>query len=167
MIGIDGKPLQSGEIFLVAMILLALLAFVVYVYIIAPKAMKEKARHIAEVELLRETEESERRKKLTPDQRKLEDKNIEQKRTEAARKLAIAQEAKQQSQLTFIYGKKVPALVCPHCQSKGSVRRKQVTRVAKIRVNSVAARAVGLGTNTETTVMQLRCDECEMKWDVA
>lgn len=64
------------------------------------------------------------------------------------------------------YGTKSDTLVCPHCQTKGFVRKKSVTRVQKTRVNSFAARAIGLGTNTETEVTQLHCDNCDVTWDV-
>lgn len=64
------------------------------------------------------------------------------------------------------YGSINPKLVCPHCKSTGTVRRMQQTRVDKARVNSIAGRAVGLGTNTERKVTQMRCDACETKWDV-
>ena len=65
------------------------------------------------------------------------------------------------------YGRLNKQLVCPHCQTKGFVRKQSKTRVTKTRVNSVAARAVGLGTNTENKVTAMRCDNCETEWDVA
>lgn len=65
------------------------------------------------------------------------------------------------------YGKLNKQLVCPHCQTKGFVRKQSKTRVTKTRVNSIAARAVGLGTNTENKVTAMRCGNCETEWDVA
>lgn len=57
------------------------------------------------------------------------------------------------------------ALLCPHCQNRGSVRMIQAVRVTKNRVNSVAGKAIGLGTNSESQVTQLHCDNCGMTWD--
>lgn len=82
---------------------------------------------------------------------------------------AAAERLKQQAverQATSFYGKVVPKLKCPHCGEAGHVRRKDATRVDKARVNSIAGRAVGMGTNTERQVSQMRCDACETKWDV-
>ena len=63
------------------------------------------------------------------------------------------------------YGTINRALLCPHCQSKGFVRMTQTVRVTKNRVNSVAGKAIGLGTNSESQVTQLHCDKCSMTWD--
>lgn len=56
-------------------------------------------------------------------------------------------------------------LFCPHCQTKGFVRMTEKVRVTKNRVNSVAGKAIGLGTNSERQVTQLHCDKCSMTWD--
>jgi hypothetical protein len=88
-----------------------------------------------------------------------------EKQKELAEREASAKRYKEiQSQVS--YGGIVPALVCPHCQTKGKVRRTERTRVDKTRVNSVAGRAIGLGTNTERKVVQMRCDNCGTQWDV-
>lgn len=71
-----------------------------------------------------------------------------------------------EKQATMFYGAIVPALVCPHCQTKGQVRRTERTRVDKARVNSVVGSAVGLGTNTKREVLQMHCGSCGTKWDV-
>lgn len=63
------------------------------------------------------------------------------------------------------YGGINSALLCPHCQTKGYVRMTQATRITKNRVNSVAGKAIGLGTNSESQVTQLHCDKCSMTWD--
>jgi len=57
-------------------------------------------------------------------------------------------------------------LVCPHCQSKGLVRTRESTKTIKTRVNSIPAKAIGLGTNTEMAVTALRCDNCNMSWEI-
>lgn len=64
------------------------------------------------------------------------------------------------------YGKKVEAIVCSHCQTRGKVRRTTATRFEKTRVNSYLGAAVGLGTNTSRTVTQMYCENCQTQWDV-
>jgi hypothetical protein len=167
MTGIDGKPLQGAELFFFALVAVAILAFVFYIFVIAPRRMQEKAKQIALGEIAQETAEAARRQNLTAAQRRLEDKEKERSQTKEAERSLAESQAKNERDLSRYYGEKVPALICPHCQSKGSVRRTDATRVTKTRVNSVAARAVGLGTNSEKEVKQLRCDACEMKWDVS
>jgi hypothetical protein len=55
-------------------------------------------------------------------------------------------------------------LICPHCQSSGTVRSKQTIQVTKNRVNSVLGQAVGLGTNSSKEVNQMHCDRCQTTW---
>lgn len=64
------------------------------------------------------------------------------------------------------YGEKVAALICPHCQTKGNVRRKKVQRTEKTRVNSLLGAAAGIGTNTTREVTQMYCENCQTKWDI-
>lgn len=64
------------------------------------------------------------------------------------------------------FGKINKQLVCPHCNKKGLVRKSSKIRTTKTRVNSVAGRAIGLGTNTDSAVTAFRCDNCETQWDV-
>jgi Flp pilus assembly protein TadB len=156
MTGINGKPLEGAELFFFALVVVAILAFVFYVFVLAPRRMQAK-----------EAAEAARRKNLTETQRRLEDKEKERIKTEKDERSRMESQAQKERNLNNAYGEKVSALICPHCQSKGSVRRTEATRVTKTRVNSVAARAVGLGTNTEKKVQQLRCDACEMTWDVS
>ena len=58
------------------------------------------------------------------------------------------------------------ALICPHCQNKGTVRTMKTTQVTKNRVNSVVGQAVGLGTNSSKDVTQMHCDNCQTTWVV-
>ncbi len=64
------------------------------------------------------------------------------------------------------YGAIESKLICPHCHSNNSVRKKELIRVIETRVNSIPARVIGLGTNTNKKVNQLHCDICDMTWDV-
>lgn len=57
-------------------------------------------------------------------------------------------------------------VVCPHCQTTGGVYMMKGKEVIKTRVNSIAARVIGLGTNTERHVMKFTCANCEMDWKV-
>jgi excinuclease UvrABC ATPase subunit len=144
-----------------------ILAFVYYAYVIAPKKMLEKARKIALDQFESEKIEEKRRSLLTPEQRMNEDREIELELRKAVDRKNARNQADIEAALERTYGWHVPALICPHCQSKGLVRRKDVTRVTKTRVKSLAARAVGLGTNTENQVQQLRCDRCASTWDIS
>jgi len=110
------------------------------------------------------------------DSKKAKDKEVEKQRVDAMspeewvqhRKETLANEKKAKAAENEKYhGRLNKQLVCPHCQTKGFVRKQSKTRVTKTRVNSVAARAVGLGTNTENKVTAMRCDNCETEWDVA
>ena len=110
------------------------------------------------------------------DSKKAKDKEVEKQRVDAMspeewiqhRKETLAKEKKAQAnENEKSYGRLNKQLVCPHCQKKGFVRKQSKTRVTKTRVNSVAGRAVGLGTNTENQVTAMRCDKCETEWDVA
>jgi hypothetical protein len=57
------------------------------------------------------------------------------------------------------------AVICPHCQARGDVYRKQGTRVIKTRVNSILGRMVGLGTNTNEEYTSYYCGNCSMEWE--
>lgn len=64
------------------------------------------------------------------------------------------------------YGRKVEAFICPHCQTKGHVRRTNATRTEQTRVNSLLGAAAGIGTNTSRQVTQMYCENCQTKWDI-
>lgn len=81
--------------------------------------------------------------------------------------LAAIEKREQEKYNENYYGKINSQLICPHCQTKGFVRKQSRTRVTKTRVNSIPARAIGLGTNTENQVTAMRCDKCGTQWDVA
>lgn len=64
-------------------------------------------------------------------------------------------------------GKVMPNVICAHCHTSGQVRMKNVTRVTKSRVNSIPGKVIGLGTNSESNVKEMHCENCNMTWDVA
>ena len=57
-------------------------------------------------------------------------------------------------------------VVCTHCQTVGGVYVRQGKDIVKTRVNSLAARVIGLGTNTEKDVIEFLCTNCEMEWKI-
>ena len=75
-------------------------------------------------------------------------------------------EAERRMEHLALNGEIVPKMVCPHCHEKGQVRKSARTRVIESRVNSLPARAIGLGTNTKKEVTALFCGHCNMKWDI-
>jgi hypothetical protein len=68
--------------------------------------------------------------------------------------------------LVHIYGPSNAHLICPHCQSKGSVHVKSAMRS----VTSTGKVGGILKTNTESTtinvVTQHHCEKCSSTWDI-
>ena len=66
----------------------------------------------------------------------------------------------------YIFGQINANLICPHCQTKGTVHVKKVPRVA------TSTGTVGgiLKANTKSTVTsvvtQHHCDQCSSTWDI-
>lgn len=67
---------------------------------------------------------------------------------------------------TFTFGALNEHLVCPHCQTKGLVRAKQVQRTATS-VGTVGG-IMKAKTSSQTTavVAQHHCDQCSTTWDI-
>ena len=67
---------------------------------------------------------------------------------------------------SYLYGQINEHLICPHCQTKGMVRAKKVSRTA------VSTGKVGGILKTDTTsqittlVTQHHCGQCATTWDV-
>lgn len=70
------------------------------------------------------------------------------------------------------YGRINPEIICPHCQSKGTVRTKQEKRksgisggkaTAGLLTGGLSLLAVGLSRKQQVT--QLYCGTCNMTWD--
>ena len=84
----------------------------------------------------------------------------------AARKAAGAE-----ASLSLKYGIKNAALLCPHCQTKGSVRTKQERRKAGISGGKATAAIltggislVATGLARKESVTSAHCDCCETTW---
>jgi hypothetical protein len=80
-------------------------------------------------------------------------------------------EDRQEFLLTEEFGSTNPALICPHCQTKGQVRTKQVVQkkgvsgakaTGAILTGGVSLLATGLSRKENNT--QARCDACTSKW---
>jgi hypothetical protein len=87
---------------------------------------------------------------------------------EKAAYLATLQEGQRAMQL----GPKNSAMICPHCQTKGSVRTKQVDRkkgvsggkaTAALLTGGVSVLATGL--SRKETWTHAKCEQCNCEWD--
>lgn len=88
-------------------------------------------------------------------------------KAEAQRVKAEAQRVKAEaSRAIALFGNLSQHLICPHCQTKGTVRAKGATRV----VTSTGKVGGIIKTNTKSTstksVTQHHCDKCSTTWDV-
>ena len=65
-----------------------------------------------------------------------------------------------------LYGPFVPHIVCPHCQTKGKVRKKTRQRVEESREKGIIGATIGRKTITKKgRYTQLHCDKCEVTWE--
>jgi hypothetical protein len=101
---------------------------------------------------------------LTPQER---EEYQEQKRVRAE----LARKQAQEHSDSWAYGKVNPAMLCPHCQTRGRVRTKLVDRkqgvsggkaTAAILTGGVSLLATGLSRKQEVT--QAFCGECRNLW---
>ena len=70
------------------------------------------------------------------------------------------------------YGETNPALVCPHCQARGHVRTKQVSRKRGISggkalggLLTAGASLLVTGLSQKEHMTQAHCDNCGSTWD--
>jgi hypothetical protein len=97
---------------------------------------------------LKKKQESERWQKLSQAEKKAE--------VELMKKKAIADQNRED--LRF-YGEVVAALVCPHCQTKGQVRRKDGLSDEQVLDKS--------NFYKQRKVLKMRCGNCQTKWEVS
>lgn len=57
-------------------------------------------------------------------------------------------------------------LICPHCQTKGLVRAKKVTRTVTSTGKVGGILKTDTTTQTKTNLTQHHCDQCGTTWDV-
>jgi hypothetical protein len=75
------------------------------------------------------------------------------------------QEFQTRSNIT-LYGSFSPQIVCPHCQTKGKVRKKTKQRVEESREKGVIGATIGRKTiTTKGRYTQLHCDKCNVTWE--
>ena len=56
-------------------------------------------------------------------------------------------------------------LVCPHCQSKGTVRTIRKRQKEETRQKGIIGATIGMKTVTDKgMITRLSCDSCDMKW---
>jgi uncharacterized protein HemX len=69
------------------------------------------------------------------------------------------------------YGSTSPAMICPHCQTKGQVRTKKVTQkkgisgskaTGAVLTGGISVLATGLSRKEDAT--QAHCDKCDSTW---
>ena len=90
-------------------------------------------------------------------------KKTKDERIKKARSNAIASEARTNS---LIYGSFAPQIVCPHCQTKGKVRKRTKERVEESREKGVIGATIGRKTITKKgRYTQLHCDKCDVTWE--
>lgn len=160
MTGVDGKPITGLELVLAWTCIVLLISFVIYVFFYKPHVVKQQINDLND-------KEKRRREAMSSAEREKEDEEI---RLMNLQRIVEINELKKKQDIALnksLYGSINKALFCPHCQTKGFVRKQSKTRVTKTRVNSIPARVIGLGTNTENQVTAMRCDNCETEWDVA
>ena len=136
------------------------------------KRGKERAfKEREQVNLEEYEKEKLRRSTLSPKQRDAEDAKREKEIKKQAKEKEQAKErARQEARANrYLIPSANPlsnSLICPHCQTKGQVSQRSVTRVAKARLNSIGG-VLGMGTNTKTDVTELHCANCGITWDFA
>lgn len=106
---------------------------------------------------------------LLPSKRKKPSKTEEELKASVAQYMSLSPEERAAqdalSQAESRYGELMPKVVCPHCQTSGHVHRKAGVSLTRNRVNSLPAKAIGLGTNSEKAVTKLHCTNCSMDWE--
>ncbi len=76
--------------------------------------------------------------------------------------LAQYERQKAETQLSLAFGPLNAALVCQHCQTKGSVRSTAAVRTSTAKLNTIG----GHQAVTSTKVTQRHCGNCQTTWDV-
>lgn len=81
------------------------------------------------------------------------------------------QERAQEYHKTILFGQTSPAMICPHCQTKGQVRTKKITQkkgvsggkaTGAILTGGISLLATGLSRTEVAT--QAHCDNCSGTW---
>lgn len=85
--------------------------------------------------------------------------------------LAEYRKTQAEQSATALHGPKNPQLICPHCQTKGSVRTKLVVQKKGISGGKATAALLTAGTSILLTGLsrkedatQAHCDNCNCSW---
>ena len=80
--------------------------------------------------------------------------------------------AQAEAQKVERFGAKNAAMICPHCQSRGSVRTKQVTNKKGVSGTKAAGAVLTLGWSLLATGLSRKeqatrahCDACQNEWE--
>tara|TARA_B100001093_G_scaffold396987_1_gene384207 strand:+ start:2070 stop:2705 length:636 start_codon:yes stop_codon:yes gene_type:complete len=66
----------------------------------------------------------------------------------------------------LLYGSYAAQIICPHCQTKGKVRKSTKERVEESREKGVIGATIGRKTITKKgRYTQLHCDKCDVTWE--
>jgi hypothetical protein len=64
------------------------------------------------------------------------------------------------------YGTLFPKVICPHCQTAGSVRKATRTRVTTTQSDSsLIGKIISPKARSETAVSELHCENCDLTWN--
>lgn len=108
-----------------------------------------------------------KRQELLGDQHETANMSPEEKKRYFEKK----EKAKQKAQTVALFGTTNPAMVCPHCQTKGQVRTKKITQkkgisggkaTGAVLTGGLSVLATGLSREEEGT--QAHCDTCNSTW---
>lgn len=71
------------------------------------------------------------------------------------------------SQNQLLYGTYATQIICPHCQTKGKVRKNTKERTEESREKGIIGATIGRKTITKKgQYTQLHCDICDVTWEV-
>mgnify|MGYP006090570803 FL=1 len=65
------------------------------------------------------------------------------------------------------FGYEAPKIICPHCNEKGKVRRKEHVRVQERTRETGLGALIGKSTITDKSQTNLYCENCETTWSIS
>jgi hypothetical protein len=81
------------------------------------------------------------------------------------------EEQREEQQASLLWGSINSAMICPHCQTKGSVRTKQITRKAGVSGGKATAAILtgglsilGVGLSRKEQRTEAHCGHCDATW---
>ena len=90
---------------------------------------------------------------------------------EDSRTAAMTPEELAEDKIASVYGPENPAMVCPHCQTKGHIRTKPIDKpagisggkaVGAVMTGGASLLVTGIGRTDQVT--QAHCSECSNTW---